>query len=647
MTSILAHRGPDGQGVWSDGPIGFGHRMLRTSSQSQGERHPLVSTTGDLVLTADARIDNRRELLSALGRGSTTPHIADSELILAAYERWGERCAERLLGDFAFAIWDRRRQTVFCARDHFGVKPFYYYCSGRAFVFASEIKALLCIPEVPRRLNEARVAEYLAEVFDDKSSTFYQHIVRLPPSHSMTVSSNGERLRKYWTLDPSRELRLSSEEDYDEAFREVFTEAVRCRLTDASQLGSTLSGGLDSSSVTCVARKLLAENGSHTLQTLSVVFNESPECDERPFINTVLAQGGLEPHYISADPVSPLTDIDSVLWHQDEPFFNPNMYIMWEIVKAANRHGVRVLLDGVAGDIAVGHGVAYLGELARQGRWDAFASGSQRLSNYFQRPATFYLERYGLTHLRELARKGRWLALARQTVEVSKHFDVSPWSLAYRHGLRPLAPSSLGRARQALGLGRFRKATSEPFIHPEFSKRIGLDERVEESRRSRPKSAATPREAHCRSLDSGVNPFNFEILDRAAAAFSVELRHPFADTRMVEFCLSLPAEYKLRDGWSRFILRHAMGGILPDQVRWRERHSNLAPNFVRALRAFEGRRLEDMAQNDFAAVREYVDPVPLRAAYRGFVRKDAPGSEVPIWKSLTLALWLEHTGLGP
>src|SRR5881296_3903808 len=209
MLARLAHRGPDGTGAWREGRVALGHGMLHTTPESLREQQPLVGTRGDLVLVADARVDNRAELCSLLPAPSDA---TDAELILAAYERWGEACPEHLLGDFAFAIWDGRTQRLFCARDHFGVKPFYYHHRpGRLFALASEIKGLLVLPDVPRRLNETRVADYLVPLLEDKEITFYEEIVRLPPAHHMTVSRDGVRIERYWALDPSREIRMKSD----------------------------------------------------------------------------------------------------------------------------------------------------------------------------------------------------------------------------------------------------------------------------------------------------------------------------------------------------------------------------------------------------------------------------------------------------
>ena len=335
MTESIAHRGPDRAGMWNRGSVGLGHRMLWTTPESLHEQLPLVNPVrlgsrvglssygvnerGKLILTADARIDNREELMAALDlTGDPEREISDSELILSAYERWGECCSEKLLGDFAFAIWDGRRQHLFLARDHFGVKPIYYYRSSRVFVFASEIKALLCVPEVPRRLNEARVADYLVPMMDDRVVTFYKEIFRLPPGHSMIVGREEVPARPYWALDPSHEVRYRSDGEYAEAFCQLFTEAVRCRLRSAFPVGSMLSGGLDSSSVVCMARALLRENGNQRLHSFSAIFEDVPECDERPFINAILAQGGLEPHFVHADRISPLADLDRVFHHEEE-----------------------------------------------------------------------------------------------------------------------------------------------------------------------------------------------------------------------------------------------------------------------------------------------------------------------------------------
>lgn len=604
MVERITHRGPDASGVWSEGAVGLGHRMLWTTPESLRERLPLVNKRGDLALTADARIDNRDELVEALGLNSGhCEEMSDSELILRAYEQWGERCSERLLGDFAFVIWDRRRQLLFCARDHFGVKPFYYYDSPHAFAFASEIKALLCLREVPRRLNETRVADYLVPMLEDKAITFYQDILRLPPAHIMIVDREGIRLRPYWALDPSRELRLGSDGEYAEAFRELFTNAVRCRLRSAFPVGSMLSGGLDSSSIVCVARNLLAENGAGPLHTFSAVFDDVPECDERPFIQAVLAQGGLVPHYVPGDQLGPLADLDRVFHHEDEPFYAPNLFLHWGLYSAARKQGVRVVLDGLDGDTSVSHGLGFLPELAAAGRWKT---------------------------------------LAAEVIGLSKRFDRSPWSILSYHAIKPLVPIAFQQAWRALRGANRATHIFGAILSPAFALRVAFDRRLEVLRGSRIRCVRTSKEGHYRGLTAGLIPYALEVADRAAAGFGVEPRYPFFDRLLVEFCLALPPEQKIRQGWTRLVMRRAMGGILPAEVQWRGGKSDLSPNFIRGLLTFHREILDGVMAEDSRLLGNFVNIVDVREACRRYLSERSEEDALTIWKVATLAWWLRR-----
>lgn len=606
MEKTLAHRGPDGSGVWTEGPVALGHRMLWTTPESLHEKLPLTNKTGNLVLTADARIDNRDELIATLGlNGRPQNEIADSELILAAYEEWYEHCPEKLLGDFAFAIWDGRRQELFCARDHFGVKPFYYYHhSGRTFIFASEIKALLCLPEVPRRLNETRVADYLVPMLEDKEITFYQNILRLPPAHTMTISREGLSMHPYWALDPSRELRLGSDEEYAEAFRKIFTDAVRCRLRSAFPIGSMLSGGLDSSSIVCVARKLLAGNGNHRLHTFSATFDDLPQCDERPFITAVLAQGKLAPHYVRVDRLNPLADINRVIWQQDEPFYGPNLFIHRALFNAAQEQEIRVLLDGFDGDTTVSHGIAYLTQLARA--W-------------------------------------RWSALATEVAGLSRNLNISPWRILWQRVIKPLAPEPVRKVRRLLCKGN--QVSWDAMINANFARRIGLADRVLALQGNHSKPLRTSREDHYHRLMWGLIPYALEVADRAAVSFSIEPRFPFFDRRVVEFCLALPPEQKLSQGWTRVVMRRAMADILPTKVQWRGGKSDISPVHTNGLLTIERRLEEAVILSDPKIIQEYVDIAAVDAAYRRGVSRSTQEDVLTVWKAVTLILWLRQTCL--
>ena len=605
MVKVLAHRGSDGVGIWNEGSSGLGHRMLWTTPESLHEQLPLVNQTGELVITADARIDNRDELIVALSlTNRPSEKITDSQLILTAYQKWGDRCPEKLLGDFAFAIWDGRQKKLFCARDVMGVKPFYYYRSNRVFAFASEIKALLCLPEVPRQLNEVKVAYHLALLFEDQAITFYHDILRLPAAHSIIVGDEAAPTR-YWCLDASRELRLNSDQDYAEAFREIFTEAVLCRLRSAFPVGSTLSGGLDSSSIACTARQLLAELGNRPLHTFSAIFPNLPKedlrrIDERRYISAVLAQGGFESHYVHTD-VSPLIEL---LWQDDEAIAAPNLYMHQALYSAAQQQGVRVFLDGLDGDSTVSHGWRYLSELAFTGRWKA---------------------------------------LITELTAVSRRYNLPRQRLIWKYVFRPLVLEPAVRFWQMLRGSTQPKWSVNPVISLTFAQRVGLTERAQALLTNSSASTRTAKQEHLIGLTSGLHPYALEMADKGAARFSLEARYPFYDRRLMEFCLSLPPEQKLHQGWTRVVMRRAMSGSLPPEVQWRVHKANLGPNFKRRLLEYERETLEQVV-NETNIINSYVDVKALRAAYHRYLSQPSQSKQdvLTVFATVTLALWLNR-----
>jgi asparagine synthase (glutamine-hydrolysing) len=612
MLDTLSHRGPDGAELWSEGNIGFGHQMLHTTPESLHEKLPLANRRGNLVLTADARIDNRDELITALNLAERAPvEISDSELILYAYEKWGESCTERLVGDFAFAIWDRKKQTLFCARDRIGVKPLYYYRSGRIFVFASEIKAMLCVPEVPHRLNELKVAEYLATIEEDKSITFYWDVSQLLPGHSMTVGPRGTSTRQYWSLDPSREVKLGSDEEYAETFRELFTEAVRCRLRSAFEVGSQLSGGLDSSSIVCTARELLtAEDTPRRLHTFSAIYDDVPGGDERAFMHEVIKGGLLEPHFLQADQVGPLADLKRMMWHLDEPFLS-GVFVNWELQRLAHEQGVRVVLTGIDGDTVVSRGDSYLIELAQSGRWWTLAAEIGALSAVLGR--------------------SRQRTLRRAVIE-------------------PLAPERVVRVWRWLRRRPQSKAppgATETFLRPDFARSVGLQEHIESLRQKPPTGAVrTSRLAHWRGLTSATWPYLFELDDGVSGAFATENRHPFFDHRLVEFCLAIPPDQKLSQGRSRAVLRRAMAGTLPEKIRLRNnKGASQDYAWARSLLLFNSELLEQLILTDSQVIQKYVDTRVMRETYKRFVSEGSPRDFHIVIMAAHLAFWLCRTEL--
>lgn len=609
MLLRLAHRGKDGRGIWSSGAVALGQVVHWTTPESTQIGPPVRAQQSNLVLVADVRIDNRADLLGALyAPGNRQIIISDEELVLKAYQRWGEACPERLVGDFCFAIWDGRNRTLFCARDHMGVKPLYYSSGSRLFLCASEIKALFCHARTPRRLNEVRVADYLAMNFEDKVITFYRDIYRLPPGHSVSVGPKGLRIRCYWSLDASSDIRLKSDSEYAESFRDIFTQAVRYRLRSHRPLGFLLSGGLDSSSIVCVARQLAKNRGGAPLIAFSASFPDFPQLNEQAFIDEVVASGGIEVNSVCADQVGPLHDFERVFLHQDEPFHAPNLFVYWVLAAAAVERGVDILVDGVDGDTIVSHGLEFLVELF----WSA--------------------------RVWRLASEIRWLA--RRTGHARRR-------IAWHQAIRPSLIEPLLLRWKWLSSGVGKGLSDAPLtVNRAFARRVGWSERYRALLGKRAWPSCSLKETHWRQITSGIIPFYLEVNDKAAAAFGLDHRHPFFDRRLVEFCYGLPSEQKLKAGWDRVVQRRAMDGILPKRIQWRIWKAHWGLNFERGLMQFHRTLLEDFLADGAAPVWEYVDRLALLAAYKrcranGLTERDG----MSLWVAVTLGLWLQRMGI--
>ncbi|HEY0971120.1 MAG TPA: lasso peptide isopeptide bond-forming cyclase [Gemmatimonadales bacterium] len=644
MSARLAHRGADGAGAWHDDAVGLGHRLYATTPESRRERQPVVGAGGALVCVADARLDDRAHLMSLLGlRAPADAAPTDAELVLAAYARWGESCVHRLLGDFAFVVWDARARTLFAARDPMGAKPFFYHCAPRLFAFASEIKGLLCLPEVPRDLDELQVALHLEGRLPDRESTFCAGIRRLPGGHLLRVDASGvATVRRYWEPDAGLELRFSSPDEYAEAFRELFTEAVRCRMRSTRPIGVALSGGLDSSSIACVARDLLSPR-ERPLHTFSAVFPGLPEAerrvaDESEWIDAVLATGGFAPHRVHADRVGVLHDLPRVLHHFDQPPLAYNLYMTWGVYEAAREAGVGVFFEGTEGDLTVGYGFSLLVDAAHAGDWARFdheaAALCRRYADIDLQPS-FYVKALVLPHLAHLARAGEWRAWGRVAQGVAHRMPVSRLRLARTHAIRPLLPPSALHAWRRL---RGTSAGGSSVLHPELRRVL---------RRHDASAAEEPdvhdgRAARARTFFDPLYQYMMELGDSCAAAFGLEPRYPFFDRRLIEFMVAVPEDERLRDGFTRSIIRRAMEGVLPPEVQWRVKKQDVSPGFRRGLRGRDRETLDPLLASD--ALSPFVDRGALDAVAARLHGPDGQQRQVDAmaaYRAAVLAAWLD------
>ncbi|THE65154.1 asparagine synthetase B [Salinadaptatus halalkaliphilus] len=595
MLESLAHRGPDGSGQWCDERVGFGHQLLAATPQATTQPYD----DDGLIVTADVRLDNRSELVETLSITNASSQVPDCKLLCSAYRRWGPQCVDRLVGAFAFAIWDADRRQLFCARDHVGVKPIYYHRSATTFAFSTELKGLLALPTVDDTLDERKVGDFLTGRLEDERLSFYESITRLPPAHAMTVDADGVEQWQYWSLDPSRTITLASDGAYERRFRDLLEQAVRCRLRTAGEVGAELSGGLDSSAVTVLARELLP--AEQPLQTFSNVYDDAPSSDEREYIQLVTQRDGIVPHYVTLDRRGSLADASTYLSYYDKPPHNTLHFSVWEQSNRAAEAGVDVVLNGVFGDSASNYGLGVIPQLFRTGRW-----------------------------------RHMWLEL-RAMGEV---FQTPPHHLFVRHALLPLVPESVRRHYRNRRGRPILEANANPTLDPDFVDRIDLRSRYK--RLSGPDSvrvSSTDRLRQYYSLSSGRHAANFETIDLRYGAVGIEPRSPFADKRLLEFSLAMAPTQQFADGWTRAIVRRSLEDLLPEPIRTRPWKTMMDEAFWNAL-ALEDDRLQDLVA-DPGPLARYLDADELRVAYERFDADPSSRDARALWRALSLSTWVE------
>jgi asparagine synthase (glutamine-hydrolysing) len=594
MLSAIDHRGPDGSDAWRGDGVALGHQTLANTPTAEAGQQPLA--TDDIVVTADARLDNRPELCRRLDVAGTA--VPDSQLLRAAYLEWGEEYVSELVGAFAVVIWDRTDGRLLCARDHFGVKPLYYHASDDRFAVASEPKALLALPWVRPSLDETKVGDFLTELFEDKQNTFYDTLKRVQPAHVLTVSGATQTERRYWDLDPSRTLTLDSDEAYARRFRDHFERAVSDRLRTDTPVAATLSGGLDSSSITAVAHDQLAPG--RPLRTYSGVFDDSPDSDEREYIETLVDREGIDAEYVFLDDLSVLSDIDRAIEYHDEPVHNTMHYMKWEIARRANDDSVGVVLEGAHGDNAVDYGLGRLPELARTGRWRSLAHELRSMGEILDRPARAMFMELVVPHL-----------VPRPVTQL-------------RDRLRNQSPPEV---------------QANPAIDTEFAARIGCRARHEELEQRGSVRSRSARKWQYRSLMDGSMTSFLEANDITHAAFGLEPRYPFIDIRLIEFTLAIPPSQQLQDGWTRLILRRALDDVLPEKIQWRPWKTTMNQAFINALGAADS-ELAALV-DDPELVEPYLDTAKLAELYEEFQTDPDMRSARVLWHTISLANWLE------
>jgi asparagine synthase (glutamine-hydrolysing) len=509
LCDILRHRGPDDEAHYASKDVQICMTRLAILDLRKG-LYPIRNETGNLFLFYNGEIYNFRELASELASKGHSFHSAtDAEVVVHAYEEWGPSCLQKFNGMWALAIWDANENTLFLARDHFGIKPLYYLVNEDFFFFASEIRALLSTPLIKGEVNEAAVWDFLMHRrVDHLENTFFSGINRLLPASYATVRVDGSFIKtRYWSMPRVNETARPRMDEAPKNVKELFVDAVRRRLISDVPVGICLSGGIDSSSIVSVIAGL--DNNSKKsvggkLKTFSACF-PGESIDESHFVDVATIGTAAQKNKIYISPSEFWHDLKDLIKTQEEPFCSTSIYAQWRVMQEAKARGVTVLLDGQGGD-------------------ELFAG---------------YVEYFKL-NIVDLLKKGRVLTAVREAL-LSLDVTARYLPLLFRFG-------SGGDTYVPL------------YLNPEFLARFrgGSEQEV-----------LTLSQRLYNDFALWILPSLLRYEDKNSMHFSIESRLPFLDPRLVEYVASLPPDFKIRDGWTKSVFREAMRDILPMEISLR------------------------------------------------------------------------------
>ena len=570
MTQIVRHRGPDDEGYvfFSKGPdklqilsgkdtldacyasdyrycpqsklmpsscesepvVAFGHRRLSIIDISAAGHQPMCSDNQRYWIIYNGEIYNFIEIREELRkRGHDFFSLSDTEVIIKSYQEWGESCLNRFNGMFAFVIFDRDSDTLFLARDRFGIKPLYWWISNEGIIaIASEIKQFTVLPGWTSRLNAQRAYDFLNwGLSDHTSETLFSDVKQLQGGEYATITLKNlpqkVHPRNWYTLN--LQYQDTTRDSAVQTFRELLTDSVRLRLRSDVPIGSCLSGGLDSSTIVCITNSILKNEGLESLQTTFSARAHDKLFDEGEYIAAVVRKTKAQDHHVYPELNDLFSSLDTIVWHQDEPFNTSSIFAQWMVFKLASANGVKVMLDGQGAD-----------ELLAG--YDTYATA--RLAGLLKRLEISTL----LREIRQTARNKGW------------RFELLTKRL-FNH----LLPEII---RQPL-----RKKSGKPSTFPIWLNLKRLNVSATDPFNQGGHNGATVNGLSVAQLRRTHLPMLLHWEDRDSMAHSVESRVPFLDYRLVNFLINLPEENKISGGISKKILRESMNGLLPENIRMR------------------------------------------------------------------------------
>lgn len=603
MMEVIVHRGPDGSGYFSEESIAFGHRRLAIVDRSEAGKQPM-EYLNRYVITYNGEVYNHIELRKELERSGYQFHShTDTEVIMAAYDYWGKECLHRFNGMFAFALYDRVKKDILLARDRFGVKPFYYYIgSDGALYFASEIKQFTTITSWQASINPQRTYDYLNwGVTDHTSETLFAAVFQLRGGECLTIdlnkpcfSSNHEGFihpeRWYSLTNTSRVISSNPTED----FKNLLQDSVRLRLRADVKVGSCLSGGLDSSSIVCIANRLLREQGSSENQKTFSACAIVKEFDEKEYMDEVVDKTRVEAYHIYPNHTALFEQLEQLVWHQDEPFGSTSIFAQWCVFKLANESGVTVMLDGQGAD--------------------------EQLAGYHG----YFAKRYA-----SLFKQLKLIKLGKEICAAKKKHGYSIYrSLQYlMNGILPekirhYARAWAGKAKLApawLDLTKLGAQSQTPFVEEDRSTTLLAFSKAQ--------------------LTSTHLPMLLRWEDRNSMAHSIEARVPFLDYRLAEYIYGLPDELKLSDGITKRILRDSMRGILPERIRMRmDKKGFLTPESL--WLKDNANKFREQLNTTIELTNGFLKPQETRQLFEEIVSGQKKFSFV-LWRIICFGLWVK------
>lgn len=550
--SVAAHRGPDGEGISGininsrkivDLDVGdsksydvlLGHRRLAIIDVSKMGRQPMVDRSGLLSITYNGEVYNYLEVRKDLEElGHEFVSTSDTEVILSAYSEWGSECVNRFEGMWAFAIVDLRRNVLFCSRDRWGIKPFHYVFNDGEFSFASEIKQLLELGVVGKSYDRSSVAAFLVYgAVECSENTFFESVKKLPQGHNLEFCLHRRTvtITKYYSPDFSLDQKISVK-DASVRFRELLTESVDLHLRSDVAVGSCLSGGLDSTSVVLITKELLSLKGKSVSQETFSSHFDAEEANEWAFMKQAFDVAGTKTNVVRPSEEGLLSELDDLILAQEEPFGSTSIYAQWCVYRLASKCGVKVLLDGqgadeiLAGYVGLSH--SYDQELVGKRKFPRLLYEQGCRNKLSGSPHVFY----------DLLKDG---------MKFIGH-KTGIGALAKADSAIPAASTSWANQELLTELGG-----SHPYIRNQAVRAYGSEEVL---------GNVLFQLTFLNNLQSLL-----KYSDRNSMAFSVESRVPFVHRPLIEFAFSLPSHHKIRDGYTKRILRDSMEGILPPAIQ--------------------------------------------------------------------------------